>query len=184
MTDQELIKRFNPTNTQPLNPEETEVMRNLTDEQITKLAEAYPNQPTRKTYLILYDKNMKPDRQLRQLSTWQNLRNVRKYSNLKNLIAWEFKGASPLPQNRTQPGKPTAQKVIVDMSAQEAAAELKTKIKKDVEIAEKEIKSPVKEKIVPKADKIKSAIKAAKKTEVKQNPLDKVVNVPDDQNFN
>lgn len=171
MTDKQIVDRFNPNNTAQLTAEELEIMRNLTDEQIHKLAEAYPNQPTRRAYIKLYDKNIKEiHKQMFQLSTWQNLRNLRKYSNKKNLIAWDFKGfPQPVARQVAAQKGAAGQKIIVDMSAQEAAAELKETIKKNTMKVEP-VKSPKKE---AKPEKLKSAVKSTVKNK----------NVPADQQF-
>lgn len=173
MTDKQIVERFNPNNTALLNPEELEVMRNLTDDQIHKLAEAYPNTPNRRAYIKLYDKNIKEiHKQMFQLSTWQNLRNLRKYSNRKNLIAWDFKGFPQPVQRAVAPQRAAGQKIIVDMSAQEAAAELRESIKRNVAKIE-----PVKD--AKKAEKAKATekLKSAVKSPVKNKT------VPADQQF-
>lgn len=128
MTNEQLIEKFNPANGPLLTAEDLVMMRELTDEQINVLAEAYPNQPTRRSYLRLYDKQLPEDKQLYQLSTWQNLRNVRKFSAKKNLVAYDFfkVGSMPAAVKKTAvPAKSSPKKVVVDLSAQEAAAELK-----------------------------------------------------------
>lgn len=129
MTNEQLIEKFNPLNGSNLSAEDLETLHNLTDEQIDVLANAYPNQPSRKAYLRLYDKNIKPEKQVYNLSTWQNLRNLRKFNAKKNLIAWDFftvAGAARQPVKATAPvaGAKTPRKVVVDMTAKEAAAEL------------------------------------------------------------
>lgn len=179
MNDKQILERFNPNDTKPLSPEELEVMRNLSDDQIQKLAEAYPNTPSRRAYIKLYDKNIKElHKQMFQLSTWQNLRNLRKYSNQKNLVAWDFKGfpqqvVRPVSQQRT-----AQQKVIVDMSAQEAAAELKETIKKSVTKIENVPKKATKE----TKESMKAAVNEKLKSAVKSSPA-KNKNVPADQQF-
>lgn len=134
MTNEQLIVKFNPANAASITPDDLKIMHELTDEQIDILAEAYPNQPSRKSYLRLYDQNLKPDKQLYQLSTWQNLRNVRKFSQKRNLIAYDFyQVVKPQPRQavtKVTPGKP--QKIVVDMTAQEAADELRKSIKATV----------------------------------------------------
>jgi hypothetical protein len=132
MTNEQLIAKFNPANGSNLTAEDLETLRGLTDQQIDVLADAYPNKPTRRSYLRLYDTTLPANKQLFQLSTWQNLRNVRKFSNKKNLIAYDFHTtAQSLNQQARQqmaqrPGaaKP-GPKVVVDLTAQEAADELK-----------------------------------------------------------
>lgn len=127
MTNEQLIVKFSPKNGLNLTAEDLEAMRNLTDDQIDVLADAYPNQPTRTAYLRLYDTSLPADKQIYQLSTWQNLRNVRKFSNKKNLRPYDFytRNAKAIGQNKTvKATTTTAKKVVVDLTAKEAAAEL------------------------------------------------------------
>jgi len=142
MTNEQLIVKYNPANSGNLKPEDYTEMRALSDDQISVLAEAYPNLPARKSYLRLYDTNLQPHKQLYQLSTWQNLRNVRKYSNKKNLIAYDFyvPGARAAARQATKPVKTTPQKVVVDLTAQEAADELRKSFEKKPLVMAKDIK--------------------------------------------
>jgi hypothetical protein len=134
MTNQELIAKFNPLNAPNLSAEDLETLRHLTDDQIDVLAEAFPNQPTRRAYLILYDQNVPENKQLYQLSTWQNLRNVRKFANRKNLIPWTFQSLFMRNSKQAQTGgvqaRPSAQRVSVDLTANEAQEELKNALAK------------------------------------------------------
>lgn len=180
MTDQQILTRFNPQNREPLTPEELEVFRNLTDDQINQLAKEYPNQPSARSYLILYDDHVPANKQMLQLSTWQNLRNIRKFSNKKNFRPWEFKGIAT-PRELRQTVQPRDnKKVVVDMSAQEAAQQLREAIKKGEEPktakpsalkvenkATEKQKAAVEKAKVKAAEKVKSAVKA----------------VPEDQQF-
>jgi hypothetical protein len=129
MTNEQLIEKFNPQNGANLTAEDLEVLHSLTDEQIDVLAKAYPNQPNRRAYLRLYDKNAAPNKQLYNLSTWQNIRNLRKFNAKKNLIPWDFfnvtaAAAAVTKNTQTIPGAKSPRKVVVDMTAKEAAAEL------------------------------------------------------------
>jgi len=135
MTNEQLIAKFNPTNGANLTPEDFEIMRALTDEQIDALANAYPNQPNRKAYLRLYDKNVAANKQLFNLSTWQNLRNLRKFNAKKNLVPYDFfnvrtMATQPVKATGTIPGAKSPKKVVVDMSAKEAAEELTKNVDK------------------------------------------------------
>jgi hypothetical protein len=132
MTNEQLIATFNPANAGNLSAADLEILKNLSDEQIGVLAQAYPNTPTRKPYLRLYDTKLAENKQLFQLSTWQNLRNVRKFSNMKNLKPYDF----ILPGNKLQTAKSSGKtgaaktagsprKVVVDLTAKEAADLLK-----------------------------------------------------------
>ena len=130
MTNEQLILKFNPANASELKPEDLLEMRALTDEQISVLGDAYPNLPARKSYLRLYDTKLPEHKQLFQLSTWQNLRNVRKFSGKKNLVAYDFyQPGARAAARQPKPATPKAQKVVVDMTAQEAAEELRKSLK-------------------------------------------------------
>lgn len=127
MQNADLVARFNPANAKNLTPQDLNDMRNLTDAELDQLAEAYPNKPAGKAYLRLYDTSVAENKQLYPLSTWQNLRNVRKFSNMKNLKPFDFFDRNAKPEvaaTATRPGKAPAVKKVVDLSAQEAAAEL------------------------------------------------------------
>jgi len=132
MTTEQLLAKFNPANAGNLTAQDITEMRNLTDQQIDALANAYPNQANRRPYLRLYDTSKAENKQLFNLSTWQNLRNVRKFSNMKNLVPYDFIAtpAAFAQQQKANSQKVGAKvtsnprKVVVDLSAKEAAAEL------------------------------------------------------------
>lgn len=129
MTNEQLIQKFNPATLGNLTAEDVEIMRNLTTDQIDVLAKAYPNQPHRKAYLRLYDKNVPAAKQLYSLSTWQNLRNLRKFQSKNNLVAWDafnLKASVSAPVKSMTPvaGAQSPRKKVVDLTPKEAAAEL------------------------------------------------------------
>jgi hypothetical protein len=141
MTNEQLIAKFNPLNGANVSAEDLEVMHALTDDQIDVLANAYPNTPNRRAYLRYYDKNVAPNKQVYNLGTWQNLRNLRKFNNKKNLIPWDFfnvAGAAKQPVKATTPvaGAKSPKKVVVDLTAKEAAAELAKNVDKPAGTAE------------------------------------------------
>ncbi len=177
MTNEQLIEKFNPANSGTLNAEDLEILRGLTDTQIDVLADAYPNKPTRRAYLRLYDTSLQPNKQLYQLSTWQNLRNVRKFSNKKNLVPYDF-SATPASLTRQQmAARPAQQKsnvkqVLVDLSATEAAAELTKTLTAKGNITAKQ---PVANNEKAKPVKAGTA-KAGKETEAVEN-----ADTPEDQ---
>lgn len=180
MTNEQLISIFNPAGGPTLSPENVELMHSLTDEQINILAEAYPNQPTRRSYLRLYDKNLEPDKQLYQLSTWQNLRNVRKFSGKKNLIAWDFyhTGSKFVANKATGlPGKGTAKRVVVDMTAQQAADELRASL---VDNSTEQTTTTTTTKVTKPAPTKRSAKNKTTQTEAPAN-VDNVETPPDQQ---
>jgi len=134
MTTQELIAKYNPANARNLSKEDLAAMRNLTTEELKHLAEAYPNGPRHKAYLVLYDNNVEEGKQIYTLSTWQNLYNVRKFSNLKNLVPHTFRDLFNKPQvsrasvnvsNRPGALQGMSARKVIDLSAKEAAEELK-----------------------------------------------------------
>ncbi len=136
MDKQQLLAKFNPANAANLTAADLEEMRGLSDYDIAILAEAYPNQPTRRSYLRLYNTALPENKQLYPLSTWQNLRNARKFSNMKNLVPFDFiTSPASVSKKKTSAGTvagkttPVTKKVVVDLSAMEAAAELTAKLK-------------------------------------------------------
>lgn len=130
LSKDQLIEKFNPENAANMTAEDLEIMRALTNDELRVLAAAYPNQPVRKAYLILYDTSVKDQaRQLFPLSTWQNLFNVRVGQAMKNLIPWDFKKNLPNMKNRATARRipiaaPAQQRRIIDITPQEAANEL------------------------------------------------------------
>lgn len=178
MTNEQLIEKFNPANSGALAAEDLELLRGLSDAQIDVLADAYPNKPTRRAYLRLYDTSLQPNKQLYQLSTWQNLRNVRKFSNKKNLIPYDF-SATPASLTRQQmAAKPAQQKgnvkqVLVDLSATEAAAELTKTLTAKGNITSK---PPAPKNETPKTNKTSKAENAKVEKPAAEN-----TNIPEDQ---
>lgn len=152
MTNEQLIQKFNPLNAANLTGEDLEIMHGLTDQQIDVLANAYPNQPQRRSYIRYYDKNVPATKQVYNLGTWQNLRNLRKFNNMKNLIPWDFFSPAgvarqPIKATAPVPGAKAAKKVVVDMSAKEAAAELSKNVDNQAKVVplaaeKKEAKAP------------------------------------------
>lgn len=167
MTNEQLVAKFNPANAKNLTPEDFQIMRELTDAQLDTLAEAYPNTPSRRSYLRLYDTKIEANKQIYNLSTWQNLRNVRKFSNMKNLQAYDFFDPQmkivKAPEGITS-AKASPRKQVVDLSATEAAAELAKSIAKKT-AAEK----PASEKTSAKKAEKEQAPKPGKAVTVKDN---------------
>jgi hypothetical protein len=184
MTNEQLIAKFNPASAEQLTAEDLEFLRGLTDDQIDTLAAAYPNTPQRRSYLRLYDTKIASDKQIFQLSTWQNLRNVRKFANQKNLRPYDFLlRGNKLQTTTSKPGVVKAmatspRKVVVDLTAQQAADELKNSLV-DKSPAPETKPAPVKA-AKPAAGKGSKAAKAPKKEEaaVVENS-----SLPDDQTF-
>jgi hypothetical protein len=93
------------------------------------LAEAYPNQATRRAYLTLYDEKVAKTNQLFSLSTWQNLYNLRVMQKMKNLIPYDFKRnlvstRKQLKAQRVIIPPPLPGRRVIDISPKEAAEEL------------------------------------------------------------
>jgi hypothetical protein len=85
-------------------------MRDLTDEQIGQLAEAYPNQPRGNAYLVYYNKNLPDKDQNYALGTWANLANLRKIG-YSHILPFSFKDAF-YKKNTTKSNKPAPQRVV------------------------------------------------------------------------
>lgn len=123
MTIEEVIQKFNPANAGNLTDDDIAAMRLLSDDQISALAKAYPNDPHGKPYLLLFDTALADKKQVYQPSTWQNLNNLRKYSNLKKFMPYTFRSlfivAKKAPALRSI-GKPNTGQVV-DLSAKAAA---------------------------------------------------------------
>jgi len=124
MTKDELIKKYNPANAGNLTEQDLDYMRNgLTDDELDALATAYPNDAHGKPYLLLFDNTLDLNKQIYPPSTWQNLRNVRKYSNQLKLRPYTFRSLfvarQKAPALRTAPRPVPGQ--VVDLSATDAA---------------------------------------------------------------
>lgn len=94
LTIEEIIALYNPANASKLTPEQINAMKDLTDDQIAALAEAYPNKSFGNAYLVLYDTSEKPEKQKFALATWKNLKNVRDMGR-KNFLPYAFKANMP-----------------------------------------------------------------------------------------
>lgn len=90
MDNHELIQKFNPNNWQSLTDDDRKVLRELSTEQIGVLAKAYPDNPQKRSYLVLHDKKLTDNKQLYQMSTFEKLYNLRKYSNMSNFSVFDF----------------------------------------------------------------------------------------------
>lgn len=127
MTNDELIQKFNPANAANLTQEDIALMRTLSDDQIGVLAKAYPNDPMGRPYLLLYDTTLGEKKQIYQPSTWQNLNNVRRYSNQKKFMPFTFRSLFIVPKKAPSlrvPSRPVPGQVV-DLSARDAAALLR-----------------------------------------------------------
>lgn len=97
----DIISVYNPANA-GITQEETAQMQDLTDEQITQLAKAYPNNPRGNAYLVYWNKSLPLEKQLYPLGTWQNLANLRKLGR-KEILAHGFYKTFFKPKLGTKP---------------------------------------------------------------------------------
>lgn len=191
MTDQQLIEKFNPATAGNLSPEDIETLRALSDQQIAVLAKAYPNQPRMTMYLRYSDSRVAPDKQILQRGTWQNLHNARKYSNATYLRPYDFMLAGNKQQTtRPAPGMKVASapaRVQVDLTAQEAAEELRKNLTPAAPNVDNTNQPPPPPKPAKPAKAAKAATgKASKEEADKTVGTENVVEnetVPDDQKF-
>lgn len=81
----DFVKLYNPANAAALTPEQIEELKTLSPDQIRELAKAYPNKVFNRSYLLIKDRNSKlpPEKQLANLSTWENLYNLITKNGLK-----------------------------------------------------------------------------------------------------
>lgn len=89
MTD--LVKLYNPANASSLTPEEVHGLQQLTLDQIKELALAYPNSIMQQAYLLIIDSTKAVDKQIANLSTFENLYNLIARNGLKQWVAFNFK---------------------------------------------------------------------------------------------
>lgn len=69
---QEMIDKYNPTKFRELSQADIEAMRSFTMNDIADLAKAYPNKPSERAYLVLFNKTDQA-KQLYPLATWANV---------------------------------------------------------------------------------------------------------------
>lgn len=87
-----LVALYNPANAAALTPEQIQGLQQLTSAQIRELALAYPNSVMQKAYLLMIDSSLAAHRQLPQLTTFENLWNLRERNGQRNWVAFQFKG--------------------------------------------------------------------------------------------
>lgn len=109
----ELVTLYNPANASALTPEQIAGLQKLTSEQIKELAKAYPNMTTVRAYLLIVDGSKPIEKQIPNLSTFENLWNLRERNGQKKYVAYQFRGAY-------KPKSVTASKInrreVVDLS--------------------------------------------------------------------
>lgn len=88
----DLVKLYNPANASALSEEDILGLRNLTSPQIKELANAYPNLTMQRAYLLIVDGSKAVDKQIPNLSTFENLWNLREKNGQKRYVAYNFRG--------------------------------------------------------------------------------------------
>ncbi len=101
----DLVKLYNPANSDLLTDKDIADMQKLTTEQIKELATAYPNGVSNRAYLLIVDGAKPAHKQIPSLSTFENLYNLRVKNGLKTFVPFSFKGkyvgkASPLQKSK------------------------------------------------------------------------------------
>lgn len=117
-----VIEVYNPANAANLTDEQKAAMASLTKEEVKALAKAYPNQPHSNNYLLLFDKRLPADRQLYQVSSWQNLNQLWDIAQLQ-FVPFGFRGVD-VQQPTVAAPKPVEvpAKTTVDLSKEDAAS--------------------------------------------------------------
>jgi hypothetical protein len=118
--DQKMINKYNPDKFRELKQEDIEAMRKFTMNDVADLAKAYPNKPSGRAYLVLFDTTDKA-RQLYPLSTWQNLLAVWK-QQLTKYIAFNF---AALHNNKSAPGMTAKTGPVQDLTEAEVTRAIK-----------------------------------------------------------
>lgn len=114
MTD--IVKLYNPANASALTPDELLGLQALDSNQIKELAQAYPNMTMQRPYLLIIDSRKPADKQLPNLSTFENLWNLREKNAQRWFVAYSFRGVYKT--NNILPVKPRRTEVV-DLSDQE-----------------------------------------------------------------
>lgn len=114
MTD--LVKLYNPANASALTPEQVAGLQTLNSQQIKELALAYPNMTMQRAYLLIIDSSKPVNKQVPNLSTFENLWNLREKNGLRKYVAFSFKGTYK--QRAVAPARPRKSEVI-DLSETE-----------------------------------------------------------------
>lgn len=86
----DIVKLYNPANSSALSLAQIEGLKTLNNDQIRELAQAYPNLTMARAYLLIIDTKKKNP--LPQLSTFENLYNLRVKNSQLHYVAYGFKG--------------------------------------------------------------------------------------------
>lgn len=87
----ELIKLYNPANSDALTSEQVEAMQHLTTDEIKMLARAFPNTAFQNAYLLIIDKNVDIRKQPPTATSWENLYNLHSRHGLTNWVAYNYR---------------------------------------------------------------------------------------------
>lgn len=114
MTD--IVKLYNPANASALTADEILGLQELTSDQIKQLAKAYPNMTTQRAYLLIIDSSKAVDKQIPNLSTFENLWNLRELNGQKKYVAYQFRGTY---KPKQVAAVKTIRREVVDLSDEE-----------------------------------------------------------------
>ena len=92
MTD--IVQLYNPANANGLTQEQIANMQKLTSDEIKQLAKAYPNLVLQRAYLLIVDSTKPIEKQLPNLSSFENLYNLREKNGQRKWVAFGFKGSA------------------------------------------------------------------------------------------
>ncbi len=88
----DIVKLYNPANAAALTEQEISGLQKLTSDQIKELAKAYPNVLFSRGYLLIIDNRKPVDKQLPNLSSFENLWNLREKNGQRHYVAFNFHG--------------------------------------------------------------------------------------------
>lgn len=106
----EIVKIYNPANSDSLTSEQVQGLQSLTDDQLKELSKAYPNTAFSRAYILIIDKNKPIEKQIPNLSTFENLYNLRTRNGQKQYVAYAFRGGYK--PTTVKPVKPKKTEVV------------------------------------------------------------------------
>lgn len=148
----DIISKFNPDNFARLTPEDITEMQGLTIDQMSQLAEAYPNKPINNSYLILYNTKESVHKQLYPLSSWANILQLHKLGRTE-YVPYNFAKVFSRPTEISADNKKVVTR-IVDLADGEEVEGVKAKL--TIHTPVKKPAKPKKKKTIPAAKKITS----------------------------
>ena len=120
LTTAALVALYHPGNAQNLSQEEKDNIQTLTSDEVDALAKAYPNTPQDNNYLLLLDKRLPADKQIYQLSSWENLAYLWKLGQT-HFVPYAFRGQESTQKVAQPTSVPATDKAVVDLSEGDAA---------------------------------------------------------------